>query len=110
MNKKPNLIIVIPARSNSKRIKNKNLIKLGKLPLLGHKIKSCINSKVGKVYVSTDSIKIANYAKKLGAKVPFLRPKKYADDKSTDYQYLKHFFSKMNMTATRVTITQIQST
>ena len=78
MPNKPNLIIIIPARSGSKRVKNKNLKKLGNLPLLGHKIKSCINCKIGRVIVSTNSIKIAKYAKKLGAGVPFLRPKKYS--------------------------------
>ena len=90
MSKKTNLIIVIPARSNSKRIKNKNLIKLGNLPLLGHKIISCVNSKVGKVFVSTDSVKIANYEKKLGAEVPFIRPKKYATAKASTMSCVLH--------------------
>jgi len=90
MTEKTNLIIVIPARSNSKRVKNKNLLKIGNLSLLGHKIKSCINSKVGKVYVSTDSIKIANYAEKLGVSVPFLRPKKYATAKASTMSCVLH--------------------
>ena len=79
-----------PARSGSKRIKNKNLIKLGNLPLLGHKIKSCINSKIGKVIVSTDSMKIAKYAKRLGAEVPFLRPKKYSTSRASTMSCVLH--------------------
>ena len=90
MTKKPNLIIIIPARSGSKRIKNKNLIKLGNLPLLGHKIKSCINSKTGKVIVSTDSMKIAKYAKRLGAETPFLRPKKYSTSQASTISCVLH--------------------
>ena len=37
---------------------------LKKIPLLGHKIKSCKKSNIGKVVVSTDSKKIFNTAKK----------------------------------------------
>ena len=68
--------ILIPARSGSKRVKNKNMKFLKRTPLLGRKIKSCLKSKIGNIVVSTDSKKIAKCAKKLGAKVPFLRSKK----------------------------------
>jgi len=77
------LLIIIPARSGSTRVKNKNMKKLGNLPLLGHKIKSCLNIRLGKVIVSTNSKKIAMFAEKLGADVPFLRPKKYSTSKAT---------------------------
>ena len=90
MTKKNNLIILIPARSGSTRVKNKNLKKLGNSPLLGHKIKSCINSKIGKVVVSTNSVKVASYAKKLGAEVPFLRPKKYSTSKASTMSCVLH--------------------
>ena len=80
---KLSLLILIPARSGSKRVKNKNMKKLGNLPLLGHKIKSCLNINLGRVIVSTDSKKIAVFAKKLGAEVPFLRPKRYSTANST---------------------------
>ena len=90
MANKTNLIILIPARSGSTRVKNKNLKKLGNLPLLGHKIKSCINCKMGKVIVSTNSLKIAKYAKKLGAEVPFLRPKKYSVSKASTMSCVLH--------------------
>ena len=90
MTNKTNLIILIPARSGSTRLKNKNLKKLGNLPLLGHKIKSCVNCKMGKVIVSTNSLKIAKYAKKLGAEVPFLRPKKYSTSKASTMSCVLH--------------------
>ena len=78
MKNKNNLLILIPARAGSKRVRNKNMKLLKKTPLLGHKIKSCMKSNIGKVVVSTDSKKIAKYARKLGAEVPFLRSKKYS--------------------------------
>ena len=43
---KKKLVIIIPARSGSQRVKNKNMKQLGATPLLGHKIKSCISSAI----------------------------------------------------------------
>ena len=67
--------MIIPARSGSTRVKNKNMRILNGLPLLGHKIKACLNANIGEVVVSTDSKKIVKFSKSLGAKVPFLRTK-----------------------------------
>ena len=87
------ILYIIPARSLSKRVKNKNIKDLGKIPLLGHKIKACLKTKTGKVIVSTDSKKLANYAKKMGAQVPFLRPKKYSSSKATMMSCVLHLLS-----------------
>ena len=83
LDNKGKLLIIIPARSGSTRIKNKNMKKLGDLPLLGHKIKSSLKVGLGKVIVSTDSKKITTFAKRLGAEVPFLRSKKYSTPRAT---------------------------
>ena len=40
--------------------------------------------------VSTDSSKYKRISVKLGAEVPFLRPKKYSSDNSVDYDYILH--------------------
>ena len=80
---KKNLLIIIPARSGSKRVKNKNMKLLAGKPLLLHKIKSCLKIKNAIVLVSTDSKKIATFAKKSGAYVPFLRLKKYSTSKAS---------------------------
>ncbi len=82
MKNKP-LLIVIPARSGSTRIKNKNLRKIGGKSLLEIKIKSCNKIKDAKVIVSTNSNRIKNYAIRAGALVPYLRPKKYSTSKSS---------------------------
>ena len=72
-----NNICIIPARSGSKRIKNKNLKIFFKKPLIYWTINCALKSKLfKKVIVSTNDKNIAKYARKFGAEVPFLRSKK----------------------------------
>ena len=69
-------ICLIPARSGSKSIKNKNILNLGGIPLLAWSIRaSKMSKKIQQTIVSTDSKNYANIAKKFGAQVPFIRPK-----------------------------------
>ena len=87
--KKKNLIALIPARSGSKRVKHKNIIKINRHPLIAYSINSAIKSKLfHKVYVLTDSSKYAKIAEYYGAEVPFLRKKKISGSKSPDYEWL----------------------
>jgi N-acylneuraminate cytidylyltransferase len=51
--------------------------------------------KIDRVVVSTDNEEIAKIAKKYGAEVPFMRPKEYATDSSSDFGFLKHFFDNI---------------
>lgn len=89
MNKLEN-IIIIPARGGSKGIKNKNLINFANKPLLYWTIKQAIESKsVSRVYVSSDSAKILEFSKKLGA-FPIIRPKKIAKDMSKSEDAIIH--------------------
>ena len=77
---KKKVICIIPARAGSKGIKLKNLRKVNNKPLVYFPIKAALKSKVcDKVFVSTDSLKIAKIAKKYGADVPFLRKKKICE-------------------------------
>ena len=85
------IISIIPARSGSKRVRNKNIRKLMGLPLLAHTIIHSLNSRlISRTIVSTDSQKYAYIAKKYGAEVPFLRPDKISGDRSTDLECFKH--------------------
>ena len=88
----PNKIIaIIPARSGSKSVKDKNIRELGKKPLIAWSIESCFKSEhISKVYVSTDSIKYAKIAKQFGPVEILLRPKRISGDFSTDYQMIVH--------------------
>lgn len=73
-------LILIPARKNSKSIKNKNIKLFCKKPLIYWTIKVALESQLGTVCVSTDCEKIRSLAIKLGAEAPFLRPKILAKD------------------------------
>ena len=74
-------IAIIPARSGSKRIPNKNIkLFLGE-PIISYVIKTAIESDLfDEVMVSTDSEEIAKIAIDYGAKVPFFRTEKNATD------------------------------
>jgi CMP-N,N'-diacetyllegionaminic acid synthase len=85
------IIALIPARSGSLRVKNKNTRLLGKLPLIAYTINSCLESGVfERVIVSTDSEETAEIALKYGAEIPFLRPAEYATSISPDIEWLKY--------------------
>ena len=82
---------IIPARSGSKSIKDKNLALLGGYPLIAYSIALAkITPGVDRVIVSTDSLEYAKIAEKYGAEVPFLRPKELSQDTSTDYDFMSH--------------------
>ena len=75
-------ICVIPARMGSKRLKFKNISKIDGHPVIAYTILEARKSGLfDKVYVATESQKIANIAKKYGATVPCLVPKNLAGDK-----------------------------
>ena len=77
-----NCIVIIPARSGSKRIKNKNIKLFQKKPIISIVIKKLKKIKSFKnIYVSTDSVKIKKISEKSGAIVPFIRSKKLSNDK-----------------------------
>ena len=89
--KKLKILAIIPARSGSKSIVNKNIIPYKGKPLIYHTIKASLNSKcINRVLVSTDSKRYQNIAKKFGAEAPFLRPKKISQDNSHDKDLVFH--------------------
>ncbi len=85
------ILAIIPARSGSKGIKDKNIMPINGIPLLAYSIKHALASKkIDRVIVSTDSEKYAAVAKEYGAEVPFLRPAAISGDSSTDLQAFQH--------------------
>jgi len=87
---------LIPARSGSKRIINKNIKKLNNIPLIAYTIRAALKSKLlDKIVVSTDDVEIARIARRYGAEVPFLRPEEYAQDDSSDIMVLQHALKKL---------------
>ena len=78
------ILVLILARDGSKRLPNKNILKLGKKHLINWSIDFAKKIPfICDILVSTDSKKIGLIAKKRGALVPWMRPKKLSTDSST---------------------------
>lgn len=91
MYKNKRILALIPARSGSKGLPGKNIKKLLGKPLIAWTIEQALKSRyIDKVVVSTDSKEIATIAKKYGAEVPFLRPKRLATDKAKSIDAVFH--------------------
>ena len=85
------ILCVIPARSNSKRIPNKNIKKFNGKPMISYSIQAAVNAKIfDKIIVSTDSDKIGLISKKYGAEYLFKRPKKLSGDYVWPKEVIKH--------------------
>lgn len=101
MYKMTKILCLIPARSGSKRIPDKNIKKMCGKPLIGLTIEQAKKSRyvnIMRIIVSTDSEKYRDTALSYGAEVPFIRPKNISLDTSTDYEFIFHalFWLKKN--------------
>ena len=94
-------LAVIPARGGSKRIPRKNIKFFKNKPMIAWSIEAAFKSSCfEEVIVSTDDEEIARIAKDYGATVPFLRPKKLADEFATTQEVIEHsikWLSKKNI-------------
>jgi len=82
---------IIPARSGSKSIIDKNIQILGGKPLIAFSILTSKSiPKIDRTIVSTDSELYKKIAEGYGAEVPFLRPKEISGDDSCDVDWVKH--------------------
>lgn len=85
------ILAVIGARSGSKGVPNKNIKLLHGKPLMAWIIEAAKKAKtITRVIVSTENEAYAEIARRYGAETPFLRPQEFAQDLSTDYQYVRH--------------------
>ncbi len=85
------ILCVIPSRSGSKEIPNKNIKIFNGKPLIAHTISYAKKCKlITHTIVSTDSEEYAKIATQHGGNVPFLRPKKYSSDLSQDIDFMFH--------------------
>lgn len=92
-----NIIALIPARSGSKGISDKNIKLYKGEPLLSHSIKVAQQSKYIKdVYVSTDSVIYQEIALKYNAKITPLRPDEISTDLSPDLDTFKFCIDNIN--------------
>lgn len=90
-------IALIPARANSKRIKNKNILNFFGHPLIAYTISAAVRSNLFcRVICVTDSLKYSNIAKHYGAEVPTLRPKKTSRDISPDIDWVRWILNEID--------------
>lgn len=85
------LLAVVPARGGSKGLPNKNILECAGRPLIEWTISGALEvGQIDEVLVSTDSLAIAEVSMRVGASVPFLRPKELATDASSTIDAVKH--------------------
>ncbi|HEM4105285.1 acylneuraminate cytidylyltransferase [Streptococcus suis] len=86
-------ICLIPARSGSKGLPNKNMLFLDGVPMIFHTIRAAIESgcfKKENIYVSTDSQIYKEICETTGVQV-LMRPAELATDYTTSFQLNEHF-------------------
>lgn len=85
-----NRIAIIPARSGSKGVPNKNIIDFCGKPLMVYAIEAAIKAGIfDRIIVSTDSEEYAKIATDAGAEA-VMRPPEYATDTASSYVVIKH--------------------
>ncbi len=93
----------IPARGGSKGVPKKNIKLLAGFPLIAYSIAAGAMSRlVERLIVSTDSLEIAEVARRYGAEVPFLRPAELAGDTSGDRDWVLHLLKWLQENEGRV--------
>ena len=94
--RKDRCVALIPARSGSKRILNKNIKEFNGVPMISYPIKAAIDSKLfDNIFVSTDSTKIQSIAEEYGAETLPLRPLNISGDESTTLEVVQYEVNQM---------------
>ena len=93
----PSVVALIPARSGSERVRDKNIRPLAGHPLLAYAVAAARQAEIfDRVVCSTDSGKVAEVAQRYGADVPFLRPSELATSTSPDIQWITHALDQLD--------------
>lgn len=88
---KKKILTLITARGGSKGIPKKNIKILNRKPLIQYTIEAAVKSKyTDEIILSSDCEEIIRISKNLGIKVPFIRPKKLAQDRSKQEDAILH--------------------
>lgn len=92
-------LALIPARSGSLRVPEKNVRRLAGHPLLAYAIAAARQSGVfSRVVVSTDSAETRELALAYGAEAPFIRPAELATAVSIDIEWITHAVGELRAT------------
>ena len=88
-------IAVIPARSGSKGLPDKNIRPVNGKPLLAYTIEAALESGCfDTIHVSTDSERYAEIARQYGADVPFLRSAALATDTASTWDAVREVLAR----------------
>jgi CMP-N-acetylneuraminic acid synthetase len=85
---------IVPARSGSVGIPDKNILPIGGRPLIAHSIEFAKKINVSRIFCSTDSEKYAEIAKEYGAEVPFLRSAEASSSTAMEQHILSDLYAK----------------
>jgi N-acylneuraminate cytidylyltransferase len=93
----PTAIALIPARSGSERVPQKNIRRLARHPLIAYAIATARQAGIfDRIVCSTDSTEIAEVARRYGAEVPFLRPSELATATSPDIEWITDTLERLD--------------
>ena len=102
-------IAIIPARSGSKGLPNKNILMLGNKPLIAYTIEAALKSEeFERVIVSTDSLEYKYIAEKFGAEV-FMRSEELSNDKASSFVVIEDVLKKLETTIDYFVLLQVTS-
>ena len=91
MYRKNSILGLITARGGSKGLPKKNVRSLQGKPLIAWSIEEALKSRyLDSVVVSTENEEIAEISERFGAKVPFKRPDKLAEDDASNIDVVIH--------------------
>ncbi|MGL4362376.1 MAG: cytidylyltransferase domain-containing protein [Cellulosilyticaceae bacterium] len=96
---KKRAICIIPARSGSRGLKNKNMLFLDGKPLILHTIDAAIESgvfSIDDIYVSTDSMEYKEIIEELRPIKVLLRKEELASDVATTFELLEDFLKEFS--------------
>ena len=92
----PSIVALLPARSGSRRVPDKNIRPFAGHPLMAYTITAALHSKMfAAVVVSTDSERYADIARYYGAEMPFLRPREIAGELSPDIEWVEYTLKRL---------------
>ena len=102
-------IAIIPARSGSKGLPNKNILMLGNKPLIAYTIEAALKSEeFERIIVSTDSLEYKYIAEKFGAEV-FMRSEELSNDKASSFVVIEDVLNKIEITVDYFVLLQVTS-
>jgi len=91
LKKLPKVLAVIPARGGSKRLPRKNIMPIGKHPMIAYSIMAVRDANsVTDWLVSSDDDEIIDIANQYGAETPFKRPPELATDEIRNIDVALH--------------------